>query len=146
MLFENLGSGILVGTMGWEGIDGVSLSNKDSGRAMRMTPIRAMAPAICSFRVNGSWRRMAHTQQARVGARNVMTMDSAIGRYRSESNSTPNVVSNMQQLIIGVFRCGFRYNRDQILGITWSVTFPRSAFGARPYFTSQESTKTSEHE
>lgn len=85
MLFENLRSGIPVTTMGWEGIEGVLFPNKDSGRAMRMTPIRAIAPAICSFRVNGSWRRMAHTQQARVGARNVMTIDSAIGRYRSES-------------------------------------------------------------
>ena len=95
MLFDNFESGILVSTMGGEGIEGVSLSNKDSGRAMRMTPMRAMAPAICSFRVNGSWRRVAHTQQARVGARNVMTMDSVIGRYRSESIPTPNVVSNL---------------------------------------------------
>lgn len=95
MLFDNLGNGNPVATMGREGIEGVSLYNKDSGRAMRMTPIRAMAPAICSFRVNGSCRRTAHTQQAMVGARNVMTMDSAIGRYRSESISTPNVVSNL---------------------------------------------------
>lgn len=93
MLFDELGGGIPAATMGGEGIKGVSVSNKESGRAMRMTPIRAMAPAICSFRVNGSWRIMAHAQQARVGARNVITMDSAIGRYRSESISTPVALS-----------------------------------------------------
>lgn len=93
MLFDKLGSGIPAATMGGEGIEGVSVPNKESGRAMRMTPIRAMAPAICSFRVNGSWRMMAHAQQARVGARNVITMDSAIGRYRSESISTHMVLS-----------------------------------------------------
>lgn len=93
MLFDQLGSGIPAATMGGEDIEGVSVSNKESGRAMRMTPIRAMAPAICSFRVNGSWRMMAHTQQAMVGARNVITMDSAIGRYLSESISTPVVSS-----------------------------------------------------
>lgn len=93
MLLDQLGSGIPAGTMGEVGIEGVSVPNKESGRAMRMTPIRAMAPAICSFRVNGSCRMMAHAQQARVGARNVITMDSAIGRYRSESISTPVVLS-----------------------------------------------------
>lgn len=93
MLFDKLGSVIPAATIGEEGIEVVSVSNKESGRAMRMTPMRAMAPAICSFRVNGSWRMMAHAQQARVGARNVITMDSAIGRYRSESISTPEVLS-----------------------------------------------------
>lgn len=54
MLLDQFGSGIPAGTMGGVAIEGVSVPNKESGRAMRMTPIRAMAPAICSFRVNGS--------------------------------------------------------------------------------------------
>lgn len=119
MLIDKLGSGVPAATMGGEGIEGVSVSKKERGRAMRMTPIRAMAPAICSFRVNGSWRMMAHAQQARVGARNVITMDSAIGRYRSESISTPVVLSVSCSIVISD-EFGYRlgYNRDQILGIT----------------------------
>lgn len=48
---------------------------------MRTTPRKAIAPAICSLRVNGSWIRIEQAQQATFGARKVITTASERGRY-----------------------------------------------------------------
>lgn len=68
------------GSLAWE-----IAEKKDIGRAIRTTPKRDMYAAICSIFVNGSLMRNEHAQQAREGARKVMTVASARGRYRSES-------------------------------------------------------------
>ena len=57
----------------------------DVGRAISRTPTSEIMPAICSMRVKGSWMSIEQAQQATIGARNVMTMASARGRYRRES-------------------------------------------------------------
>lgn len=59
--------------------------NKDAGRAIRMTPRSETKPAICCERVKGSLMRIQHAKQATVGARNVITVASAMGRYCKES-------------------------------------------------------------
>ncbi len=56
------------------------LEKREVGRAIRKTPKRETRPAICSVRVNGSWRRVEQTQQATIGARKVITVASAMGR------------------------------------------------------------------
>ena len=61
--------------------------NKEAGRAMRMIPNSDTKPAICSERVKGSRIRIQHAKQATVGARNVITVASAMGRYCSESRT-----------------------------------------------------------
>ena len=53
----------------------------DVGRAIRITPKKDMMPAICSTRLNGSWSSIEHIQHVRSGARKVMTVASASGRY-----------------------------------------------------------------
>ena len=58
----------------------------EPGRAMRTTPTKETAPASCSARVNGSWISIEQAQQAAIGARKVMTVASASGRYWSESD------------------------------------------------------------
>ena len=52
---------------------------------MRTTPRKEMIPAICSLRVNGSWRRNEQAQEATIGARKVITVASDRGRYLRES-------------------------------------------------------------
>ena len=59
--------------------------NKETGRAIRTTPNSEMYAAICSIRVKGSLMRKEHAQQASEGARKVMTVASASGRYNNES-------------------------------------------------------------
>lgn len=54
---------------------------------MRTTPRKEIKPAICSLRVNGSWRRNEQAQQATIGARKVITVASESGRYWSESGA-----------------------------------------------------------
>ena len=62
-----------------------SAAKREAGRAMRNTPKRDTYAAICSMRVNGSLMRKLHAQQASDGARKVMTVASASGRYSNES-------------------------------------------------------------
>jgi hypothetical protein len=51
------------------------------GLAIMTTPTRDKEVAICSVRVNGSFRIYAQTPHAIMGERNVMTVVSANGRY-----------------------------------------------------------------
>jgi hypothetical protein len=62
-----------------------SAAKSDIGRAIRTTPNNDTYAAICSMRVNGSLIRKLQAQQASDGARNVMTVASASGRYNNES-------------------------------------------------------------
>ena len=61
--------------------------NKDAGRAIRMIPKSETKPAICCARVKGSLMRIQQAKQATVGARNVITVASAMGRYCNESGN-----------------------------------------------------------
>jgi len=59
-------------------------ANSEVGRAIRTTPTIDTKAAYCSIRVKGSLMKMEHAQQAKLGARKVMTVASASGRYRRE--------------------------------------------------------------
>ena len=61
------------------------LEKNDVGLAIKTTPSKETKPAICSLRVKGSWMRKEQAQHARIGARKVMTVASATGRYMRES-------------------------------------------------------------
>lgn len=63
-----------------------SLENNVVGLAIRTTPQREIKPAICSARVKGSLMTKEQTKHAAIGARKVMTVASAIGRYLRESD------------------------------------------------------------
>ncbi len=52
---------------------------------MRTTPKSDTYAAICSMRVNGSLIIKEQAQQARLGARKVMTVASLSGKYCKES-------------------------------------------------------------
>lgn len=58
---------------------------RDVGRAISITPRREINAPICCERVKGSLMRIQHAAQATLGARKVITVASAIGRYRRES-------------------------------------------------------------
>ena len=58
---------------------------KAVGRAMRTTPNNEIMAAIFSIRLKGSLIKNEQAQHAKLGARKVMTIASASGRYRRES-------------------------------------------------------------
>jgi hypothetical protein len=62
-----------------------NVENRDIGLAISTTPNSETYAAICSIRVKGSLMRKEHAQHARLGARKVMTVASARGRYNRES-------------------------------------------------------------
>lgn len=78
VLSEPLASGVEEGEEG-------EVEKREVGCAMRTTPKRETRPAICSVRVKGSWRRTEQAQQAKIGARKVMTVASERGRYSRET-------------------------------------------------------------
>jgi len=64
---------------------GEDIPKKDVGRAINTTPNSDIIAAICSILVNGSLIKIEHAQHASEGARKVITVASANGRYKSES-------------------------------------------------------------
>ena len=64
-----------------------SPEKRDAGWAIKSTPIRDITAASCSKRVNGSWIKSEQAQQLTIGARKVITVASAIGRYSRESKT-----------------------------------------------------------
>jgi hypothetical protein len=58
-----------------------SEEKRDAGLAIRTTPKSEMYAAICSIRVNRSFKKNEHAQQDSEGARKVITVASARGRY-----------------------------------------------------------------
>lgn len=67
--------------------------NNDVGLAMKTTPTRDMRLPILSIFVNCSLSKNEQTQQVRLGARNVMTVASASGRYIRESAMAVGIYS-----------------------------------------------------
>lgn len=57
----------------------------DAGLAMKTTPTNDTRLPILSIFVKGSLSKNEQTQHVRLGARNVMTVASASGKYMSES-------------------------------------------------------------
>ena len=55
------------------------------GCAINTTPRKETKAATCCERVKGSFTRTQHAAQATLGARKVITVASAIGKYRRES-------------------------------------------------------------
>jgi hypothetical protein len=60
-------------------------AKRETGLAISTTPNNDTYAAICSIFVNGSLMRKLQAQHARLGARNVITVASASGRYSRES-------------------------------------------------------------
>ncbi len=63
---------------------------RDVGRAINTTPRRETKAPTCCDRVKGSLMMIQHAAQATLGARKVITVASAMGRYRRESACNEN--------------------------------------------------------
>src|ERR1700761_983604 len=75
------------------GVDDDPDENREVGLAISTTPNNEIMAAICSILVKGSWMRYEQAQHAILGAKKVITVASARGRYMSESmrcNVSPN--------------------------------------------------------
>lgn len=69
-------------------------AKSEVGRAIKITPMKATIEPIFSMRVKGSLMRKEQAQQDKEGARKVMTVASAIGRYSNESGSVSDLTLN----------------------------------------------------